>query len=277
MLGRRDHEAYRKVFHATENACDKLRHAAERTWHYHANSCLQDDGPIVNVFEGTNPKTVADLRRLHSELLDLRRVASPSRAQIEQFDRKVAVYRAAFQSLGGDIPKDVRVALHAAASGGAPIHLFSSDVVAWLRETRLGRVVPSDREVRTLIGDRLEQVIRLLDNLERREAALLSWGITSGGFSQVELLDRVAAVCDDVEEAEDLLEDLEFAGLLVRSRGIGKRAMAYAICGDGPTSCTPATTLPEAPEDDRRVACRGASRCRFPLCRASPHVPASAP
>ena len=134
LLGRRDHEAYRKVFHATENACDKLRHAAERTWHYHANSCLQDDGPIVNVFEGTNPKTVADLRRLHSELLDLRRVASPSRAQIEEFDRKVAVYRAAFQSLGGDIPKDVRVALQAAASGGAPIHLFSSDVVAWLRE-----------------------------------------------------------------------------------------------------------------------------------------------
>ena len=88
-------------------------------------------------------------------------------------------------------------------------------------ETRRGRIVPSDREVRTLIGNRLEQVIRLLDDLERREAALLTWGITSGGFSQVEMLDRVEAVCDDIEEAEDLLEDLEFAGLLVRSRESG--------------------------------------------------------
>ena len=87
--------------------------------------------------------------------------------------------------------------------------------------TGRGRIVPSDREVYTLIGNRLEQVIRLLDDLERREAALLSWGITSGGFSQVELLDRVAAVCDDVEEAEDLIEDLEFTGLLVRSRESG--------------------------------------------------------
>ena len=86
---------------------------------------------------------------------------------------------------------------------------------------RRGRVVPSDREVRALIGDRLEQVIQLLDDLERREAALLSWGITSGGFSQVELQDRVAAVCDDVEEVDDLVEDLEFAGLLVRARDSG--------------------------------------------------------
>ena len=134
LLGRRDHAAYRKAFHATENACNKLRHAAERTWHYHANSCLQDDGPILDVFEGANRKTVADLRRLHNELLDLRRVASPSRAQIAQFDEKVGAYRAAFGRLGGDVPREVRNALHAAASGGAPIDLFSSDVVAWLKE-----------------------------------------------------------------------------------------------------------------------------------------------
>ena len=72
------------------------------------------------------------------------------------------------------------------------------------------------------MGNRLEQVIRLLDDLERREAALLCWGVTSGGFSQRELRDRVSAVCGNTEEVEDLLEDLEFAGLLVQSRESGK-------------------------------------------------------
>ena len=68
-----------------------------------------------------------------------------------------------------------------------------------------------------MIGERLAQVVSLLDDLERREAALLSWGITSGGFSQDELQQRVASLCEDEEQSCDLIEDLEFAGLLVRS------------------------------------------------------------
>lgn len=72
-----------------------------------------------------------------------------------------------------------------------------------------------------MIGERLDQAVLLLDDLERREAALLSWGITGGGFSHMELQERVAAVCDDTEDINDLIEDLEFAGLLVRSGGSG--------------------------------------------------------
>ena len=134
LLGGKDHEAYRKAVHATEHACDRLQRAAEHGWRDHARSCLPADGPILDVFEGTNAEAVADLRNLGRELLDLRNLTSPSRAQIEEFDRRVAVYRTAFRSLGGDIPKNVREALQAAASGGAPIDLFSPNVVAWLRE-----------------------------------------------------------------------------------------------------------------------------------------------
>ena len=82
---------------------------------------------------------------------------------------------------------------------------------------RRGRGIPSGCEVRPLIDDRLAQVISLLNDLERREASLLSWGITSGGFSQDELRQRVASVCRDEGQADDLIEDMEFAGLLVRS------------------------------------------------------------
>ena len=135
LLGGKDIEPYRKAFSATEKTCRDLRRTAEQTWRDHANSCLQHDRPILDVFKGTNAKAVADLTRLRRELHDLRKVASPSRAQIERFDGKVAAYRADFRSLGGDIPKDVREALQAAAaSGGAPIDLFSPDVVAWLRK-----------------------------------------------------------------------------------------------------------------------------------------------
>ena len=135
LLGGKDLEAYKEAFHATAKTCDNLRRIAERTWRDHAKNCIRDDHPILDVFEGTNPKIVADLRRLSRELLELQNVTSPSLAQIERFHRKVADYRADFGGLGGDIPKDVREALQAAASGGgAPIGLFSSDVVAWLRE-----------------------------------------------------------------------------------------------------------------------------------------------
>ena len=82
---------------------------------------------------------------------------------------------------------------------------------------RRGRVVSSHRKVRPLIVDRLDEVVALLDDLERREAALLSWGITSGGFSQAELEERIATLCDDHEEVRDLIENLELAGLLARS------------------------------------------------------------
>ena len=138
LLGGREFEAYKEAFHATANICNRLRSAAERTWRDHASSYVQNDHPILDVFEGSNAKAVADLRRLGRQFLVLRNVSSPSRAQIEQFDRKVAEYRAAFGRLGGDIPKDVRQALQAAAPvGGAPIDLFSPDVMAWLRERGL--------------------------------------------------------------------------------------------------------------------------------------------
>ena len=145
LLVRRNHEAYQKALHATENTSNNLRRAAERTWRDYTNSHLQDDRPILDVFKGTNARTVVDLTRLRRELLDVRKVAFPSRAEIERFDEKVIAYRDAFKSLGGNIPRDVRAALQAAASGGAPIDLFSPNVVAWLQKRGVAgsfRVIP---------------------------------------------------------------------------------------------------------------------------------------
>lgn len=135
LLGRTNHEAYNRTLRATRSATEELRRVAERTWHGHARSSISDDGPILEVFRGSNAKAVASLERLHDELFELSRTAFPSKDKIKEFDQKVKAYGCAFQSLGGDIPKAVRHALHAAASpSGAPIDLFSSDVVAWLRE-----------------------------------------------------------------------------------------------------------------------------------------------
>ena len=133
LLGGRDFEAYKVAYYATANTCNSLRGAAERTWRDYASSCIPNDDPILEVFRGSNPEIVADLRRLGRELLTLHDITSPSRAEIEQFERKVAVYRTALQSLGGDIPENVRKALQATAAGSASLDLFPSDVVAWLR------------------------------------------------------------------------------------------------------------------------------------------------
>ena len=135
LLARTNHETYRRAFHATAKACDKLQGAAEQTWRDYARSCLSNDGPVLDVFQGSNPSAVAKLRPLRRELLALSRIKFPSSDQVEEFDKKIAAYSRAFRNLGGDIPKDVRDALQAAASpGGAPISLFSPDVVAWLQE-----------------------------------------------------------------------------------------------------------------------------------------------
>ena len=136
LLARTKHGTYKRAFHATENACDKLKRAAEQAWRDHARSCLSHDGPILNVFRGSNPKVVASLELLRRELLTLRRATFPSPNQIKAFDQKVAAYTSAFRTLGGgDIPTPVRDALQAAASpDGAPIGLFSPYVVAWLRD-----------------------------------------------------------------------------------------------------------------------------------------------
>ena len=134
VLGGRDLGVYKEAYHATANTCSGLRSAAERTWHDHASRRIPNDDAVLDVFERSNPRIVADLRRFAGELLKLHNVTSPSRAEMEQFDRIVAAYRVAFQSLGGDIPKNVRKALQATASGGASLDLFSADVVAWLRK-----------------------------------------------------------------------------------------------------------------------------------------------
>lgn len=138
LLGGKDLKAYKAAAFATANTCNSLRSAAERTWRDHASHCIQNDGPILDVFEKSNPEIVAHLRRLGRELVDLYNITAPSRAEIEKFDQTVAAYRAAFLRLGGDIRENVRKALQAAASPvGAPIHLFSPDVVAWLQKRRV--------------------------------------------------------------------------------------------------------------------------------------------
>ena len=143
--------------------------------------------------------------------------------------------------------------------------------------TRRDRVVPGYREAHTLIGDRLEQVIQLLDDLERSEAALLCWGVTSGGFSEVELRDRVAAVCDNADEVENLIEDLEFAGLLVRSRVGGdllwrtRSAETVRLLGHL------RQLFPKHRKRTEGWACSRGARSRLPLCDTVPYIPEATP
>ena len=135
LLGGRDAEAYKKAFHATKSVCENLRRVAEQAWRDHARRCLSDDGPILDVFQESNPRTVDDLRRRREELQTMVGTIAPSSDEIEEFNRKVSAYNADFRRLGGDIRKEIRDALQAAVSpGGAPIGLFSSDVMGWLQE-----------------------------------------------------------------------------------------------------------------------------------------------
>ncbi len=65
----------------------------------------------------------------------------------------------------------------------------------------------------------------MLDSLERAEASLLSWGYVDGGFSEEEVRQHIVDVADvDEEAAEDLLDDLIHAELLVRIRS-GRRVI----------------------------------------------------
>ena len=135
LLIRGNHEGYRRAFAATDKVCAGLRRYAEQAWRDHARSSLSDDGPILDVFRESNERRVAKLKHLRSELLALSRATFPSKDQIEEFDQKIECYSSAFRSLGGDVPKAVRQALQAAASSdGAPIDLFSPNVVTWLQE-----------------------------------------------------------------------------------------------------------------------------------------------
>ena len=136
LLARKNHETYKTALRAAARACDGLRQAAEQAWRDHASSCLSEDEPILEVFRGSNPAAVSNLKSLRRELDALARLSSPSSGQIVEFDERVATYSAAFRSLGGgSIPSDVRDALQAAADpDGAPIDLFSPEVVDWLQE-----------------------------------------------------------------------------------------------------------------------------------------------
>jgi len=69
------------------------------------------------------------------------------------------------------------------------------------------------------------ELLPLLDSLERAEASLLSWGYVDGGFSEEEVRQHIVDVADvDEEAAEDLLDDLIHAQLLVRIRS-GRRVI----------------------------------------------------
>ncbi|MXW98265.1 MAG: DEAD/DEAH box helicase [Acidimicrobiaceae bacterium] len=61
-------------------------------------------------------------------------------------------------------------------------------------------------------------LVDVLNELEARELPLLSWGVTSGAYGEVELLDLLASVRPE-DEPEDLLERLLASGL-VFERGV---------------------------------------------------------
>ena len=81
--------------------------------------------------------------------------------------------------------------------------------------------------VRRMSDEQPRLDIELLDELERLESRLLSWGVVDGGFTYEELLD---APSDDLQDAiegagevvDDLIEQLDRQRLLLRLRGDGE-------------------------------------------------------
>jgi hypothetical protein len=68
-------------------------------------------------------------------------------------------------------------------------------------------------------------LLPLLDQLERAEANLLTWGYVDGGFSEDEVRQHIVTVMDvEEEDADDVLDDLIQGQLLVRIR-TGRRVV----------------------------------------------------
>lgn len=57
--------------------------------------------------------------------------------------------------------------------------------------------------------------VPILDELESRESALLTWGNTQGYFGEDELVELVEGIIGDDEDAYDVIDEMVANGLMV--------------------------------------------------------------